>query len=167
MANELRRTFCDIDIILNALPEEDRNKVPMKLRKFISENKLENYESEIRIDVPIEEQDIHPDTQAFIGMLYLNYWCKDENEKEELKRIFTENQNRLQKELKEKYEVFKENNNNQENNTISDEMQTEESSSIRNVFEPEENKMIVYKENIIRKILNKVFSFFRRKEYGK
>ena len=91
MTNELRQTFCDIEIILNALPEEDRNKVPMKLRKFISENKLENYESEVRIDVPIEEQDLSPDTRTFIGMLYLNYWCKDEEEKAEIKKVFMDN----------------------------------------------------------------------------
>lgn len=166
MTNELRRTFCDIDIILNALPEEDRNKVPMKLRKFIMENKLEGYESEIRIDVPIEQQEIHPDTQAFIGMLYLNYWCKDEEEKEELKRIFTENENKLQKELKQKYEVFKENDNNQVTDSVSDETETEEVMT-KNVAQTEESQMIVYKESIIRKILNKVMSFFRRKEYGK
>ena len=89
MTNENRRTFSDIDIILNALPEEDRNKVPLKLRKFISENKLENYESNIRINIPIEEQDIHPDTQTFLGMLYLNYWCKDEEEKKEMIQRFS------------------------------------------------------------------------------
>lgn len=166
MTNELRRTFCDIEIILNALPEEDRNKVPIKIRKFISENKLESYESGIRIDVPIEEQDLHPDTQTFIGMLYLNYWCKDEEEKEELKKIFTENEKRVKKELDEKYEVFKTNNNNQVSNTISDETQSEENIA-KTVVQPEESKMIVYKESIIRKILNKVMSFFRRKEYGK
>lgn len=165
MTNELRRTFCDIDIILNALPEEDRNKVPMKLRKFISENKLENYESEIRIDVPIEQQEIHPETQAFIGMLYLNYWCKDENEKAELKNIFIENEKKYQKELEEKYEVFKKDNN-QVAETETDETESEEVVS-KNVAYAEESQMVVYKENIIRKILNKVLSFFRRKEYGK
>lgn len=166
MTNELRRTFCDIEIILNALPEEDRNKVPMKLRKFISENKLENYESGIKIDIPIEEQELNPDTQTFIGMLYLNYWCKDEDEKEELKKIFTENEKRYQKELEEKYEVFKKNNNNQVTDIVSDETKSEENIT-KNVVELEENKMVVYKENIIKRILNKVFNFFRRKEYGK
>ena len=165
MTNELRQTFCDIEIILNALPEEDRNKVPMKLRKFISENKLENYESKIRIDVPIEQQEIHPETQAFIGMLYLNYWCKDENEKAELKNIFIENEKKYQKELEEKYEVFKKDNN-QVAETESDETESEEVVS-KNVAYAEESQMVVYKENIIRKILNKVLSFFRRKEYGK
>ena len=69
MTNEFRRTLFDINLILNALPEEDRNKVPAKLRNFIFENRLENYESTIDIEVPIEEQEIHPDTQTFLGML--------------------------------------------------------------------------------------------------
>lgn len=165
MTNELRRTFCDIDTILSGLPEDDRNKVPMKFRKLITENKLEGYESSIRIDIPIEEQEIHPDTQAFIAMLYLNYWCKDEEEKAELKRIFSENENKYQKELEQKYDVFK-NDNNQVTETVSNETESEEVMT-KNVAQAEESQMIVYKESIIRKILNKVFSIFRRKEYGK
>lgn len=166
MTNDFRRTLCDIDIILNALPEEDRNKVPMKLRKLVSENKLENYESNIRIDIPIEEQDVHPDTQTFLAMLYLNYWCKDEDEKRELNKLFAENEKRYQKELNEKYEVFKESDNAQGNTIEDDENESEETISKR-VVESQENQIVVYKENIIKRIFNKVFSFFRRKEYGK
>ena len=166
MTNEFRRTLCDIDIILNALPKEDSDKVPMKLRKLISENKLENYESNIIIDVPIEEQDVHPDTQTFLAMLYLNYWCKNEDEKRELNKLFSENEKRYQKELNEKYEVFKESDNSQGNIIINDENESEETISKR-VVESQENQIVVYKENIIKRIFNKVFSFFRRKEYGK
>lgn len=165
MTNEIRRTFCDIDIILNALPEEDRNKVPMKFRNLISENKLEGYESTIRIDIPIEEQDLHPDTKTFIAMLYLNYWCKDEEEKAEIKRIFIENEKKYQKELEEKFEVFK-NDNNQVTDSVSNETESEEVMT-KNVAQTEESQIVVYKESIIRKILNKVMSIFRRREYGK
>ena len=166
MTNENRRTFSDIDIILNALPEEDRNKVPLKLRKFISENKLENYESNIRINIPIEEQDIHPDTQTFLGMLYLNYWCKDEEEKKEMIQRFSNYEKKHQKELNEKFEVFKDNNNTQDVNSVNDENQSEETISKRMV-ESQESNMIVYKENIIKRIFNRIFGIFRRKEYGK
>lgn len=166
MTNENRRTFCDIEIILNALPEEDRNKVPLKLRKFISENKLEDYESNIRIDIPIEKQDVHPDTQTFLGMLYLNYWCKDEAEKKRLTQRFTNNESKYQKQINEKFEVFKENGNVQEMISGSDENQSEEFISKRTV-ESQESNMIVYKENIIKRILNRIFGIFRRKEYGK
>lgn len=166
MTNEFRRTLCDIDIILNALPKEDRDKVPVKLRKIISENKLENYESNIRIDVPIENQDVHPDTQTFLAMLYLNYWCKDEEEKRNLNKLFSENEARYQKELNEKYEVFKDNNTAQENTIENDETGSEETISKR-VMESQESQIVVYKESIIKRIFNKIFSFFRRKEYGK
>ncbi len=162
MTNEFRRTLCDIDIILYALPKEDRDKVPVKLRKIISENKLENYESNIRIDVPIENQD----TQTFLAMLYLNYWCKDEEEKRNLNKLFSENEARYQKELNEKYEVFKDNNTAQENTIENDEIGSEETISKR-VMESQESQIVVYKESIIKRIFNKIFSFFRRKEYGK
>ena len=165
MTEDLRRTFCDIDIILNALPEEDRNKVPKKLRKLIAENKLEDYESNVRIDIPIEEQDLHEDTQSFIGMLYIYYWCKDEEERKELKKTLIENEKKYQKELEEKYEVFK-NDDNQINEISNNETESEEV-TFRNTAQQEVNEMVVYKENIIRKIINKIFSFFRRKEYGK
>ena len=166
MTNEFRRTLCDIDIILNALPEEDRNKVPMKLRNIISENKLEDYESNIRIDVPLENQEVHPDTQTFLAMLYLNYWCKNEEEKRNLSNLLTENEKKYQKEFNEKYEVFKENDITKENTQVTDEDVSEESVSKREI-EAQESQMIVYKENIIKRILNKIFGFFRRKEYGK
>ena len=166
MTNELRQTFCDIEIILNALPEEDRNKVPMKLRKFISENKLENYESEVRIDIPIEEQELSPDTRTFIGMLYLNYWCKDEEEKAEIKKVFMDNEDKKQKELDEKFEIFKKYDTNQIDNELKSEKDMQEN-IVETEIKTEESNMIVYKESIIRKIINKIFGIFRRKEYGK
>ena len=165
MTNELGRTFSDIYIILNALPEEDRNKVPKKLRKLIEENKLDGYESTVRVDVPIEEQELHPDTQAFIGMLYLYYWCETEEEKRELKKLYIENEKRYQKELQEKYEVFK-NDNNQVTEIENNETESEEVMT-KNAAQTQDSQIIVYKESIIRKILNKVMSIFRRKEYGK
>ena len=163
MTNEFRRTLCDIDIILNILPDEDKNKIPSKLRNFIFENRLENYESTIDIEIPIEEQEIHPDTQTFLGMLYLNYWCKDEEEKRELKNLFAENEKKYQKEQNEKYEVFKANNNVQEQVPVSEEIQSEEVKVEQDTEQVQETQMVVYKENIFKRILNKIFGIFRRK----
>lgn len=36
-------------------------------------------------------------------MLNLQYWCKDENEKERLKSVYAENKRKYQDELREKY----------------------------------------------------------------
>ena len=43
------------------------------------------------------------ETLALIAMLNLQYWCKDENEKERLKSIYAENERKYQNELREKY----------------------------------------------------------------
>ena len=50
-------------------------------------------------------------------------------------------------------------------NSLQNEIETEENIS-RNAVEAEESQMIVYKESIIRRMLNKIFSIFMRKEYG-
>ena len=105
MTNEYRKTLCDIDLILEQLGEEERNKVPAKLRKLIHDNKLENYTSNIRVDIPLEDQKLSDNTNAFLAMLYINYWTEDENEKLELQKIFNENEDKYQKELSEKYNV--------------------------------------------------------------
>lgn len=43
------------------------------------------------------------ETLALIAMLNLQYWCKDENEKERLKSVYAENERKYQDELREKY----------------------------------------------------------------
>lgn len=40
---------------------------------------------------PLREQNIHQRTYDILGMLQLNYWCNDENEKKELIKKFDDN----------------------------------------------------------------------------
>lgn len=146
-----QRTLSDIDLILNEIDEETRNKIPNKLQKFIKENKLENYVSEINVKLPLEEQKLSRDTKAFLAMLYLNYWCTTNEEKEEFQKQLKENEKEYQKELAEKYNIDNIFNKNKEK--IEKELEE---------VEIEEKAMIQYKESLIKKILNKIFSFFRR-----
>ena len=151
MTNEYRRTLCDIDIIINELEDKEKNMIPSKLRKIIHDNKLESYQSEIRIDIPLEQQQLHPDTQAFLAMLYLNYWCQDENEKRELRITLADNEEKFQKELSEKYDVY----------NIFKERQ--ERTLNRNEEEIKETHVTVYKESLFKRILNKIFGFLKRR----
>lgn len=151
MTNEYRRTLCDIDIIINELEDKEKNMVPLKLREIIHDNRLEGYQSEIRTDIPLEQQQLHPDTQAFLAMLYLNYWCQDENEKRELRLTLAENEEKFQKELSEKYDVY----------NIFKERQ--ERTVNRDKEEIKETQVMVYKEPLIKRILNKIFSFLKRR----
>ena len=151
MTDEYRRTLCDIDIIINELEDKEKNMIPSKLRKIIHDNKLESYQSEIRIDIPLEQQQLHQDTQAFLAMLYLIYWCQDENEKRELRITLADNEEKFQKELSEKYDVY----------NIFKERQ--ERTLNRNEEEIKETQVTVYKESLFKRILNKIFRFLKRR----
>ena len=137
-----RKTLTDIDLILNQVDEEIRNKIP---------NKLQNYISEIDINIPLDKQKLNEETKAFLAMLYLNYWCTTNEEKEEFRKQLSENEKKYQKELAEKYSIDNIFNKNKEKTEkIIEEVVTKETG------------MIQYKESMIKKILNKIFSFFRR-----
>lgn len=152
MTDTYRITLCDIDLILSELDEDTRNKIPTKMRNFIHENKSQNYISDINVKIPLENQKLRKETKAFLAMLYLNYWCVTQEEKEEFKSQLNQNEINYQKELQEKYSVenlFKKPKEEEvENTEVNEEVQ--------------ETAMIEYKESIFRKILNKIFSFFRR-----
>ena len=152
MTNEYRKTLCDIDVIINGLNEEERNKIHKKLRKLIQENKMENYHSTVRTDMPLENQELSETTKAFLAMLFINYWCKDQNEKKELIAQMYENEENYQKELSEKYSIEK----------IFSERKAEAEAKEKERNEEESNELVPHKESIIKKILNKIFSIFRR-----
>ena len=152
MNNNYKRTLSDIDVILNQIDENKLNKIPIKLRNLIKNNKLEGYISKIDINRPLEEQELHEDTVAFLTMLYVNYWCEQE-EKEEITSKLKENEIKYQEELRDKYNpdnIFK--------NSKKESIQI-------NTETKEEQQIVVYKESFIQRIISKIFSFLRRNHY--
>lgn len=165
MNNSYRRTLADIDIILSGLDEETRNKVPKQFRDLIHNDKLEGYESNIRMDIPLEHQTLHPDTQAFMAMLYLKYWCESDEEKQNIMATLNDNERKYQQQLSEKYSyenLFK-------NTKKEDVVQKQEPVAVAAVAttnmppDNRNNQLVEYKESFIKRILDKIFSFFRRK----
>lgn len=153
MKESYRRTLNDIDFILSQIEENERNKIPLKMRKFIHDNKLENYTPNISIDIPIENQELHTDTKAFLAMLYINYWCKDEQEKKELIAKLDENEKKRQKEIEEKYSIEK----------IFETRQQEQCERIEENHE--EQQLVPYKESFVKKIWNRIIGFLRRNRH--
>lgn len=150
MTSNYQRTLSDIDLIIEQLDSTTKNKIPQKMQKFIHENKLENYTPQINTNIPLEEQVLHKDTKVFLAMLYLNYFCTTQEEKEEFKSQLNQNEIKYQKELEEKY-------------SIDNIFKKTKEEVIEEPAEEENLAMIEYKESIIKRILNKIFSFFRRK----
>lgn len=111
-----RQAYSEIDEFLGLITKEERDEIPKKLRNFFREEKDTSYHKNINSNIPIEEQNLKEETLAIIALLNLQYWCKDENEKQRLQQIYANNENKYQEELREKYNpdnIFKKNDDNE------------------------------------------------------
>ena len=87
-----RQAYSELDSVLDVLDEEDRNKIPIKLRQLLKREKDHNYIKTIDINKSIEEQNLKEETLTLIAILNLKYWCEDEGVKEKLKERYLKNE---------------------------------------------------------------------------
>ena len=104
--SNLKKAFSEVDMILDLIDLEMKNKVSANFIKFIKEEKDNNYKPNINPELPLEEQNILPETIDILALLKLNYWCNEE-EKKELLKVLNKNEQQFQKEAKEKYDIDK------------------------------------------------------------
>lgn len=105
-----RKAYSEIDEFLGLLSEEQRNKIPKKLREFFRKEKDQEYRKGINSNIAIKNQDLKEETLAIIALLNLQYWCENEIEKQRLKQVYAQNEGNYQKSLQEKYnpdDIFK------------------------------------------------------------
>ena len=140
--NNLKKAFSEIDMILNLIDSETKNKVSADFIKFIKEEKDNEYKPNIKQDIPLEEQNILPETIDILALLKLNYWCNEE-EKKELLELLNKNEQKFQKEAKEKYDIDKLFKTNKTKETINLPERVESEKFV--------NKLIKFIKNIIRK----------------
>ena len=115
-----RRMFSELDEFLSLLTEEERNAIPEEERKFYTEEKDNAYVKKIDINKPLAEQNLMIETLSAIAVLNLKYWCRNEEEKNILKKKYYENEMKHQEKLREKY-----NPNNIFSNTVEKECETQ------------------------------------------
>lgn len=151
MSDKTKKVYSEVYAFLNIVSEEDRNKIPKKLKEMIEEEREKEYTPSYTFEIPIEEQEISDEAIAMIALLHLNYWCEDENEKERLNEIFNENEKKYQDELREKYNpdnLFK-------NKKYKEEQLSEEQTN--------SVAMVEYKETIFRKLKEWFRNLFNKK----
>ena len=103
MSAEIKKAYSEIYDILQLLGSEFVDKIPNEFIEFIDREKDNEYYPNIKKDIPLEEQNLLEDTINILAMLKLDYWCENEEEKEELKSILIENERLYQEDLREKY----------------------------------------------------------------
>ena len=82
---------------------EYKEKVPKKLIGFFKRNSAEEYNFKLDLNKSLLEKELKEKTISLLAMLYLNYWCKDKNEKQELILKYTENEKIYEDKLEKMY----------------------------------------------------------------
>ena len=130
--------YAEVYAVLDSLGEEYINKLPRKLYEFIDEIRDKKSIVEYDINKDIKEQDLSEEASNINAYLNLQYWCKEE-EKNELLKKYLQND----KDIKEKIEKINE-----------DLSKIKEPSEKENV---KENKIIIKpKKSILQKIIEKI-----------
>lgn len=140
--------YSEVYKILNLLEEEYKEKVPEKIRSFFEEERLKDYEPEIKTDIPLIEQNLKRETIVLLAVLNLNYWCDTPEEKQEILDEFANNEKEKQ-ELLEKYNP---------NNLFNEKQNKANKEPIQ-----QNTELIVYKEtNFVTRLLNKIKQLFKK-----
>ncbi len=147
MKQSTMEAYAEVDTILNFMDKEYISEIPEKLRNMFREKKAKDYIKNIVPSKPLEEQELKDETLSILAVLNYNYWCKDESEKEKILKLYADNEKKYQEILQQKFnqdEIFKKN---KEENKTKD--------AVNQV------QMIEYKESFIKRLINKIKSFFR------
>ena len=148
MKEEYREAFSEVEQILNLMPTNLSNKIPLRFKQIISTEKSKTYFP--KISEPLEECTLKEETTVILAVIYRDFLCS----KQEREKLIERDSNKLlefEKELREKYnpdDIFKNRKNSQ--------------TTLENKIS-EENAIIEYKEkNFIQKIFEKIKHFFKR-----
>ena len=98
-----QQAYSEVYEFLELLDDYYKNQIPKELIEHFKNKKDNSYKKNIDLSIPMKDQDFKKETLAIIALLNLNYWCKDENEKKQLKEIYHENEIAFEEELREKF----------------------------------------------------------------
>ena len=148
MTVEYKQSLKELNTILDFMNNEYIEKLPKKLLRFIKENMDISYEDNINQDTPIDKQNLKKDTKILLSLIYRNYWC----EEDEKKKLMEEDANKKREYEKEIYEKYNPDNIFNNKNKVIEDIKINE----------DEKQLLVPKETLFKKLINKIKSFFKR-----
>ena len=153
-SNEYGEAAVEVLDILDNTNKADVNKIPQSFIKFLVEIASEDYEVNLDHSKLISEMNLKEKTKEILGVIYINWWC-DKKDKENYMKQIKELEIKRQEEIREKYNPNKifENKNKIQEYTNKTKVDTVQNKTVTTVE---------YKENILKKIWNKILSFFNK-----
>lgn len=137
-----RKTFADVSIIIKMMSKNMQEKINPNFIKLIEDNKDTEYISYIDSSIPLKNQKLNPDTKTLLALIYRDYLCSEDEQKNLL--------------ISEKQEIIK-----QEDETRK---KYEINFAKRKIYQNDEvttTSLIEYKkESLFIRIINKIKNFF-------
>lgn len=138
-----------VNEILKVLPVEYKNKINKNFLSFLDKMEKKDYEFEF---YNIEEQELLPETNMILQIIYRNYWCTPE-EAIKIDNLMIENQKKYEEEQSKKYDI--------------QDIFAQRKSSISNdeISQENNNLPVEYKkQNIFIKAFNFIKNLFNRRK---
>lgn len=137
-----KNAYTEVYEIIKQLDEEEYNKIPSEVIKAIEENRNTEYEFDLDEDIELKEQELLPETKAILFNLFRDYLSTPE-QKEKILKMQAEERRKNEQNKSKQYnlDIFA---NKPKNRDIRE----------------EHIELIEYKENIFKRILNKIRQFF-------
>lgn len=157
MKQEYMEAFAEVNEIIKLMPTELVNKIPVKFREMIEEEKDKTYIPDIK--EPVEKCKLKNETIIILGLIYRDFLCSPEERKKlqekdakELQQV----QKNIEDQVRQRYntkDLFKKRN----RNNIEQSQNIEEITSIA----------VVQEEKWYKKIFNIIKRFFKKNKYEK
>ncbi len=162
MSQSLMQAYAEVDDIIESMEKQYINDIPEKLRIMFKEHKDKNYSKKILNNIPLEEQNLKEETIVILAVLNYQFWCKDENQKKELLKLYSDNEKKYQEQMSQKlsYDDLFIKDKNVKQNTIIEEninLQKEE------MFQKDNLALVEIKPSFLSRLVNKIKSFFNIK----
>ena len=138
--------------ILNHTNKEDVARIPQSFIKFLTNISSKSYKVKFNHEQPINGLNLKKQTRELLGFIYITWWC-DKEEREKYKKLIHES-NIKNEEIKEKYNV---------NDIFKNKKEKQEHKIIQNENVMKTSIAEYKKENIFKRVLNKILSFFDSK----
>ena len=135
--------------ILNHTNKEDVARIPQSFIKFLTNISSKSYKVKFNHEQPINGLNLKKQTKELLGFIYITWWC-DKEEREKYKKLIHES-NIKNEEIKEKYNV---------NDIFKNKKEKQEHKIIQNENVMKTSIAEYKKENIFKRVLNKILSFF-------
>lgn len=149
MNENTMKVYSEVYQVLNVLGNEYISRLPKSLYNMLEEKRDITYNPQYNMEITLNRQNINKESLNILALMHYNYWCNNQDEKNELQNILKNNEELHEENLRKKYnpeDLFK----NKKNNYT-------------NVDAVNNTAIVEYKESIFRRIINKIKNIFNFK----